>query len=103
MISFSPEKIDKSSTQIFETIEPSVWIRDGVDPDISVTDKLNPILPEIKINILCMNFQEMPICIFFKLVNLLPNLNSLEMSDCSSLQFNNFSTEYIQFFYCSLS
>jgi hypothetical protein len=84
-----------SSIQFSQTIELSIWDHIDAEPTASIIDKFNPLLLAMKFNSLKIYFKETSICTFLKLIRLLPNLDSLEVSCFLPLQLNKLPVEDI--------
>jgi hypothetical protein len=92
-ICYTPQNIGKSSTQFSQTIELSIWDYGCLASDISIIDKLNPMLSALKINSLFVSFNEVPISTFLTLIHLLPNLDSLSVRSLPLQGLSKLSTE----------
>jgi hypothetical protein len=90
IICSTPQNIGKSSTQ---TIELSVWDHNCLASNISMIDKLNPMLIALQINSLYVYFNEVPISTFLTLIHLLPNLDSLSVTCLPLLELSKLSME----------
>jgi hypothetical protein len=93
IICSTPQNIGKSSTQFARTIELSIWDHNCLASNISMIDKLNPMLIALQINSLYVCFYEVPISTFLTLIHLLPNLDLLRVTCLRQLELSKLSTE----------